>query len=178
MAAVAPRIFGAVVIDCAIASLSWAVEAGKAGEAATPRRMAAAAAKAVPASAAQATPVATITLVAAVPAVGSIVVDPAAAPEWLLVPSTAVELRAMSDRWVKAATAAQVVLRSTVTALVVAVLGAVTTARAAAVVARAVITAVNQVVAAAADRRTSSPARSAFKLGKDGKRPRATVLSS
>ena len=42
----------------------------------------------------------------------------------------------------------------------------------------AVITAVNQAVAAAADRPTSSPARSAFKLGRDGKRPRAPVLSS
>jgi hypothetical protein len=167
-----------MVIDCAIASLSWAGEAAKAGEAATPRHMAAVAAKAGPASAAQATPAVTITLVAAVPAGGSVVVDPAAAPEWLLVPSTAAELRAMSDRWVKVATAAPVVLRSTVTALVVAAPVAGITARAAVVAARAVITAVNQVAAAAADRRTSSPARSAFKLGKDGKRPRATVLSS
>ena len=50
-------------------------------------------------------------------------VDPAAAPEWLPVPSTAVDLRAMSDRWVKAATAVPVVLKSTVTALVVAARG-------------------------------------------------------
>jgi hypothetical protein len=178
MAAAAPRIFGAVVTDCAIASWSWAAAAAKAGEAATPRRMAAMAAKAVPASAAQATPAATITLVAAVPVVSSIVVDPAAAPEWLLVPSTAVELRALSDRGAKAATAAQVAPSSTATALVVEAPGAGITARVGVAAAPAVITAANQVVAAAADRRTSSPARSAFKLGKDGKRPQATVLSS
>jgi hypothetical protein len=176
MAAVAPRIFGEVTISCAIAFSLSGAEAVKAGEAT--RRRVATAAKAVPASAAQATPAAMITLAAAAPAVGSIVADPAAAPEWLLVPSTAAELQAMPERGVKAAMAAPVVPTNTATVLAVAAPGAVITAPAAAAVARAAITAVNRVVAAVADRRTSSPARSAFKLGKVGKKPRATVLSS
>jgi hypothetical protein len=178
---VAPRIFGDVVISYAIAFLSSAAEAVKAEEVPTRRTRAAPVAKAVPASGAQATQAAMITLVAAVPGVSNIVADQAAAPEWLLVPSTAAELRATPDRAVKAATAARVAPGITVTAftaLVAGAQGAATTARAAAEVARAAITAVNRVVAAAADRRTSSPARSAFKLGKDGKKPRATVLSS
>jgi hypothetical protein len=125
--------------------------------------------------------VATITLVAAVSGASNIVADRAAAAERLLVPSTALELRAMPDRGVKAATAARVAPGITVTAftaLVAAAPEAVTTALAAVEAARAAITAVNRVVAAAADRRTSSQEHENIKAGKVGKRPRATALSS
>ncbi|HEV3089859.1 MAG TPA: hypothetical protein VGX91_00290 [Candidatus Cybelea sp.] len=167
-----------MALRCAIAFSSSAAEAVKAEKAATPRRWVVQVAKAGRASAAQATQEGTITLVAAVPEVSNIVADPAAAAEWLKGPSTAPELRAMPDRGVKAAMVVLVApgIAVTATALVVAAPGAATTAQAAAEVARAAITAASQAAAAEADRRTSSPARSAFKLWQGWKKATSNGL--